>query len=85
MKVEWIAVKKRLPPYSGDFVWAYSQSCGVVLAYYTGYPGAVYWQTADTAGDSEGLSVEYYSDVTHWAVLEEPDVPSITIDMEKEN
>lgn len=57
-----------------DFVWAHSRSQGVVLAYYM--PANYYylgfderWQYAETVGDQEGLSTEYYNDVTHWREL----------------
>ena len=71
---KWVPVTERLPDYI-DFVWIVSKSCGVELAYHIKAEGGHYWQFAHTAGDSEGLSADYYEDVTHWMDLEYPEYP----------
>ena len=56
------------------FVWVVRESGeGPELAYYTrGGDGKVRFQDPCTAGDAEGLSIEYYDDVVRWADLREP-------------
>lgn len=57
-----------LPKYH-DYVWVKrASSADVQLAYFSGGR----FQNAESVGDYEGLSVEYYDDVTHWAELKEP-------------
>jgi len=64
-----IPVSAKLPDYT-DFVWVKREASEVLeLAFSNGSWG---FQNPYTVGDSEGLSVEYYSDVTHWAELQAP-------------
>ena len=65
----WISVGVGLPHYV-DFVWVKSPE-GVSLAYFTGRE----FQVAATAGDAEGLSIEYIESVEYWAALQEPKFP----------
>jgi len=37
------------------------------------------FQDPYTGGDREGLSVEYYTDVTHWAEMQSPFKPSMSL------
>lgn len=56
-------------PVGGTFVWVYRDSISETeLAFFDGDR----FQRAHTAGDREGLSVEYLKDVTHWADLNPP-------------
>jgi hypothetical protein len=66
-----ISVKDKLPEYT-DFVWIWrGDNAEAELCYFTqGEYGG--WQSPSSVGDYEGLSVEYYNDVTHWAELEPP-------------
>lgn len=77
----WRAVSDSEPDYY-DFVWIRDVAHGVCLAYHSieSLPrGAVKhnYQVASTAGDAEGLSVEYYREVTHWCPLLVPRPPRL--------
>lgn len=64
-KADWIAVEDRLPT-EVDFVWVHDAGENY-LAYFNGRA----FQCADSAGDAEGLSVEYIQP-THWASCDPP-------------
>jgi len=83
---QWISVEDRLPEEWG-IVWVkttdeslsmwlhpdslkVSGGCSVALATYCNKEYG--WQDAYTLGDREGLSVEYYHNVTHWMPLLKP-------------
>ena len=81
---QWVAVADERPKFDG-FVWVYDEEHGVDMAYHNDYhpdsfgaKNGDYWQTAESAGDSEGLSVGYYSYVTHWMPLQVPAAPCLT-------
>lgn len=63
----WISTADYLPQLS-DFYWVKVKSGETHLAFYNGHR----FQTAETAGDREGLSIEYLTDVTHFREVEEP-------------
>jgi len=53
------------------FVWVKRTSSErVEMAYWTGEK----FQSPESVGDHEGLSVEYYDDVTHFLEMQEPDI-----------
>jgi hypothetical protein len=80
MATEWINADSDSPKYGG-FYWVKLASGKVELAYY----GGNRFQTAETAGDREGLSVEYIEGVTHFRDVEEPVETSFGLtDMEKQ-
>ncbi len=56
-------------PKDFGFYWVKLEDGGVDLAYYTG-DGK--YQTAESAGDREGLGVEWYIGVTHWVEATPP-------------
>lgn len=64
-----ISVKERLPEYT-DFVWVKRESEDEVELGFFGFCSR--FQNPYTVGDQEGLSVEYFNDVTHWCELEPP-------------
>lgn len=63
----WMNAEDSLPR-AGDFCWVKIASGETHLAYWNGDK----FQTAETAGDREGLSVEYFTDVTHFREVKEP-------------
>lgn len=57
-----------------DFIWIKCEGSDEInLAYYHHTDDQPRFQNAETVGDREGLSVEYYDNVTHWAELEIPE------------
>ena len=67
MATEWIDAESNSPKLGG-FYWVKLASGQVELAYF----GGNRFQAAETAGDREGLSVEYIEGVTHFRDVEEP-------------
>ena len=63
-----IPVSEKLPDYT-DFVWVKRESSEMLKL---GFHSSGEFQNPYTVGDSEGLSVEYFHDVTHWAELQVP-------------
>jgi hypothetical protein len=69
-----IPVSERLPDYT-DFVWVWrADSDKAELCYFIQRTEFEQWQDPYSVGDYEGLSIEHYKDVTHWAPLEPPTV-----------
>jgi hypothetical protein len=68
----WTSVDVGLPEFY-DFYWVLHGG-KVDLAHYVPHN----WQSAESAGDREGLNTEYFVGVTHWAHLEQPDPPSFS-------
>lgn len=67
------SVSEGLPEYT-DFVWIKCEGSDKInLAYFSQFMDQPQFQYAETVGDREGLSVEYYANVTHWAKLESPE------------
>lgn len=60
-----------------EWVWVASREHGVQLAQVVeSYEKKrIAFQAAETVGDSEGLSVEYYDDVVVWSHVKEPELP----------
>ena len=82
--VEWRSASElpevRLPgsppiPEAYGFAWVLLKTGEVDLAYLTVLGHAYVFQTAETVGDREGLSIEYLSEVLAWAPLVYPDPP----------
>jgi hypothetical protein len=75
-KVKWFVVEEdKFPSYTG-FVWIRRNNNHVRLAYFNKNTDFLFnrFQLPETAGDNEGLlTTEYFTDVTHWAKLEEPE------------
>ena len=72
--VNWRQVDD-LPDWS-DFVWIVRKlATKPELAFLAKWDRVYRFQDPYTVGDSEGLSVEYYTDVLCWAELEEPPIP----------
>jgi len=72
--VEWKPISD-LPKYHCDFVWVVSEKCRQPwLAFADGF-GRI--QTAHTAGDREGLSIDYEQDITHFADIVAPEGPDM--------
>lgn len=74
----WIKVED-IPPGYNDFAWVWSArleypELSLAHAYRNERPQ---FQTAWSAGDTEGLSVEYFSDVTHFMPLVTPKPPEL--------
>ena len=60
-------------PDNEKFVWVQRKlSVEIQLAFYSGGK----FQDPYTTGDSEGLNVEYFYDVTRWEYLRPPNIPS---------
>lgn len=80
MATNWIDANNDSPKYGG-FYWVRLESGQVELAYY----GGNRFQIAETAGDREGLSVEYLEGVTHFCDVEQPIGTGVALtDMEKQ-
>lgn len=60
-------------PVNQGFVWVRRSDGGIELAYIIDYSGRREFQDPYTVGDREGLSVEYFRDVTDWAYIVAPD------------
>ena len=60
-------------PNQNGFVWVVLDNREKQLAYFTDGQ----FQTAETAGDQEGLSVEYYENVIGWADIQQPQTDNI--------
>lgn len=63
----WVSATLYAPLF-GRFYWVKVASGETHLAFWNGNK----FQTAETAGDREGLSIEYITDVTHFREVEEP-------------
>jgi hypothetical protein len=70
----WTDVNDAVPAHS-DFVWVKRLSSAVPeLAFYSPSDDPdCRFHNAGSAGDSEGLSIEYYTDVVYWAELKIPE------------
>ena len=63
---KWKSTKT--PPIEHGAIWIRREIQGVEMGEYDGHRYGNYGSSADR----EGLGVEYYSDVTHWAEIDEP-------------
>ena len=88
MSVKWVSIEGELPNHfpsvGSSFLWVWGPSlkvsgCDEVLTEpQLGFNcgDGVRIQTAESAGDREGLNVEYFHGVTKWAYLETPESPN---------